>query len=602
MAGLILWLFYSTTVSALDVGSDFKRINIKDICEAFVANESFLNSPDVARELITSQQWQPCSEVKLSRGYTKDRLWIKIDFTNHNLEVETAYLNLFPSWITEISHYHFEGSTLKRWKNDGIAFPFHHREIPSSNIVLPLINEPGKPATTLLHVQTDLAFLIGGTLLSETEALKSGVTVNLINGILIGAIVMIGLYNLFIYFSLRDSNYLYYFLYNASMLLMLSVIYGFGYQFIWPDAVKFNTFLESAAGPFLGIFMSQFVRRFLDLSNVSKALDRILVFFILASALVVVLTMLPSLNDKTSVWSGVLAIIGAPVVLLAGVRALLKKQVSAGYFLVAWALSLISITLFGLMITGLLEFNLILFYSFGIGAVLEMLLLSFALANKIHVLQIEKAQAIDAVLQAEKEKSRSIALAAAQLEHKVSVRTHDLAQEKRRAEVLARTDPLTGLNNRRAFFEKGEKLFSGVRLSAGEKSLAVIMADIDHFKKINDRYGHSVGDVVITSVALKLLPCFLGNSVIGRIGGEEFAIAIEGFHFEEVVAKAEHARQMISQTLTEIANGKDVTATISLGVAQFSSEDQNIDETLARADMALYQAKEQGRNRVVSIP
>ncbi|MFQ3230833.1 MAG: diguanylate cyclase (GGDEF)-like protein, partial [Reinekea sp.] len=448
---------------------------------------------------------------------------------------------------------------------------------------------------------SNFSFLLGGEVVGETEMLRSVATLNFLNGLIIGSIAIISFYNLFIFLSIRDTNYFFYFLYSSSMFFMLSIIYGFGYQYLWPESIKFNSFMTTAAPPFNAIFMTLFVRKFLNLYRVSSLMDSILKFFMYASLVTIVVSAFPKFQNVATIWSGVLAVLGAPTVLVSGILALLKGEKSAKYFLIAWVLSILSMMLMGLMITGIIEFNFYLFYSFSLGIFLEMTLLSLALANKIHFLQLDKAEATAAVLKSEMELTKNLATAAAQLEYKVSIRTHDLAQEKRRAEVQARTDALTGLNNRRAFFEKGEKLFQSVREQNDSNLLTVIMVDIDFFKKVNDRYGHSAGDLVITSVALSLLPHFMGSSVVGRIGGEEFAVVIKGINSSLAEQLAEQARVATESREITSEDGQRMKVTISLGVAAYRATDQSVDETLARADIALYQAKESGRNKVVLL-
>jgi diguanylate cyclase (GGDEF)-like protein len=152
---------------------------------------------------------------------------------------------------------------------------------------------------------------------------------------------------------------------------------------------------------------------------------------------------------------------------------------------------------------------------------------------------------------------------------------------------LASVDPLTGVFNRRAFFERAERV--------RQTPYAAIMFDVDHFKDINDRCGHDVGDQVLRSIGCEAAK---QKGVVGRLGGEEFAILLEGADLEAAAASAEGLRIRLSE-LPFNADCCERSVTCSLGVAE-ARPGESIDQLLKRADAALYQAKQKGRDRVVA--
>ena len=157
---------------------------------------------------------------------------------------------------------------------------------------------------------------------------------------------------------------------------------------------------------------------------------------------------------------------------------------------------------------------------------------------------------------------------------------------------LAVTDSLTGMYNRRGFFELAAQ--PCLRAEQGAP-LCAIMADIDHFKLINDGYGHDAGDKAIFAVAHELMS---GPWHAGRIGGEEFALVLQGCRLAEAAATAEMLRARIA-ALRIPAGEATLALTCSFGISEWQAGD-NIDPLLKRADMALYEAKLAGRNRVVA--
>jgi diguanylate cyclase (GGDEF)-like protein len=158
---------------------------------------------------------------------------------------------------------------------------------------------------------------------------------------------------------------------------------------------------------------------------------------------------------------------------------------------------------------------------------------------------------------------------------------------------LSSTDPLTGLPNRRYFLEVARREVERVRRFGGLAS--VVMIDLDHFKTLNDTYGHATGDEALRSVARA---CRLRDiDVLARWGGEEFVAILPGTDQEGAFIVAEKLRSAVSEAQVEVGS-TNVTVTASFGVTQVWPHDKAIDEALARADGALYDAKKAGRNRV----
>ncbi|MGD9888820.1 MAG: GGDEF domain-containing protein [Halothiobacillaceae bacterium] len=173
----------------------------------------------------------------------------------------------------------------------------------------------------------------------------------------------------------------------------------------------------------------------------------------------------------------------------------------------------------------------------------------------------------------------------------------DISERKRmeaQLQELAKTDALTGLHNRRYFLNRLEE---GVaRSKRFAETGCVIMLDCDHFKQVNDRYGHAVGDEVLQGLASILRQNMRQTDVIGRIGGEEFAVLLNDANLDSALEWAERVRAAVAERYYH-AEGKRFVVTVSMGCASIrADDDENI--VLLRADQALYQAKQRGRNRV----
>lgn len=174
-------------------------------------------------------------------------------------------------------------------------------------------------------------------------------------------------------------------------------------------------------------------------------------------------------------------------------------------------------------------------------------------------------------------------------------RNLDAANE--RLEAMAVTDELTGAPNRRAVIRRFEDEFERSRRTG--EPLSVILIDIDEFKIINDTFGHAVGDVVLIEVVRRALDSLRSYDTFGRMGGEEFLVVAPGTASQTAERLTERLLESL-RTLPVNSGEHDIMVTASAGVATLKEDDAGIDAMLARADEALYRAKDEGRNRFVS--
>jgi len=171
----------------------------------------------------------------------------------------------------------------------------------------------------------------------------------------------------------------------------------------------------------------------------------------------------------------------------------------------------------------------------------------------------------------------------------------ELTRQADALEQLAAVDGMTGLNNRRNFLLLAESEWS--RFKRYGQPLALLMIDIDLFKSVNDTYGHDAGDEVIKAVAEILQSHKRASDIAGRLGGEEFALILPEATLDRAASAAERLRQLVADRVV-IADGRAISVTISIGVSVCHADTSGIDELLKQADVALYQAKLSGRNRV----
>jgi diguanylate cyclase (GGDEF)-like protein/PAS domain S-box-containing protein len=162
--------------------------------------------------------------------------------------------------------------------------------------------------------------------------------------------------------------------------------------------------------------------------------------------------------------------------------------------------------------------------------------------------------------------------------------------------VLATTDLLTELPNRRHFFARLTEEFARVQ-RLGNQHCSILMLDLDHFKRINDTYGHAMGDAVLQHFAQLMRKAFRSIDMAARVGGEEFAVILPGSDLAAARTSAERLREIVAKTPL-VQDGKTISVTVSIGAATMVPSDSEADQMLIRADEALYRAKENGRNQV----
>ncbi|MBN2896178.1 MAG: GGDEF domain-containing protein [Campylobacterales bacterium] len=184
------------------------------------------------------------------------------------------------------------------------------------------------------------------------------------------------------------------------------------------------------------------------------------------------------------------------------------------------------------------------------------------------------------------------------LEAEVRKRTIELEQANIKLQTLARTDALTGISNRRHFFELAERYFHIAKRN--QTTFSILALDIDHFKAINDRYGHPEGDELLKHFSATITSQLRKTDLFGRIGGEEFAIALQNTSLLQAEHLAEKIRRAIEELRVSGNTDEPIRCTISIGIAAIEPEDKHLTQMIKRADTALYKAKELGRNRIVT--
>lgn len=409
------------------------------------------------------------------------------------------------------------------------------------------------------------------------------------NGLYYGIVLALLCYNLVLWLMLRDAGYFWYLLHTCAFGVVLFTLNGYGFELLWPN----SAWLADASVPLsiclALIGMQLFSRSFLDL-RARWPLGNIACLCLVAffAALGVASLWLPysiaTPIASRAVLLGVVWIIAASVVMLhRGYR-------PARLFLLAWSMFLAGTTAFTLLAFGVLPQSFWTQYGVQIGSALELLLLSLALGRRYADLRDANIRIVqEANERLERgmiDRTRELRTTMAQLgEANVKLRDYSLR------------DPLTGLFNRRHFHDALQQALD----ACGDtmQPLALLLLDLDHFKRINDQYGHQTGDGCLVAAARAIEEIAQSRQgMAARFGGEEFVILLPGTDASLALHTAEAVRLRIQQTVVH-GPGHAIRMSASIGVHAIEGTRRVLPADAIRlADEALYRAKHDGRNCV----
>lgn len=519
-------------------------------------------------------------------GFERGNVWLRLTLQNPMPTVQRWVVVVEYTLLDAVDFYWVSDSDIEHTRG-GDRVPFHSRPLDIRHFNQTIDLTPGMIGTLYLRVRSESSVQVPIRIMTPEALAEHAYLQQFALGILYGVFVAMFLYNLILYASIRDPTILYYVLYLAFFALTQFSLNGLAFQYFWPDSPDWaNTaILVSIPAALLG--MSQFTRTFLALNVLSHWLDvgfRVvmgwLVFLLVASF---AFPYGPIIRLETAT-----VFVIVPMVFVAIVMGLRNGYRPAVFFATAWCILLVGIMAYASVSFGLLPKIFITEYGLQIGTALEMILLSFALAYRIKVLQ--------------EASRRTSAHARQQLEYEVRQRTSQLRETLAELEKAhdkqkeaSELDGLTRVKNRR-FLDRvlGQSLEQAAREETG---VGLIIFDLDHFKRVNDRFGHLAGDDClrrIAQIATRHATAVNGGHV-ARYGGEEFVVFVPRADLAAMLTLAEDMRLAMEAD----AAHNEAGCTASFGVVCVVPGEQcGVDTLIGWADRALYRAKRAGRNRV----
>ncbi len=482
--------------------------------------------------------------------------------------------------------------------------PFSARPFPHRNLVFPLrlTADPKAGATQTIYLRvTSQGNLTIPVMLWQHDALyqhdqRSYAGLSIYYGMLIA----LGLYNLLLFVAIGDLAFLAYVAFVACMVVGQASMNGFGNQFLWPDWPAWGNIALPSGMSATGLFGVIFTRLFLNTRRTAPRLDKVLIALIVACAFSAVSPVLISYKFG-AIFTSALGIVASVIITMSGIYSLRRGHPGARWFLIAWAVLLAGVAVLALRNLSWLPTNAFTLYSMQIGSAIEMLLLSFALADRINVMRREKDLATQEALDAKQMAVDTLRHSEQVLESRVAKRTHELEeanaqlrQKEKDLEHMTRHDMLTGLANRVLLDDRLESAIA--RAKRGGRGTAVLVIDLDKFKAINDNHGHAVGDDLLKGVAERLRQAVRESDTVARLGGDEFVIVLENLHDSKEALRI--ADKLLSEAVKPLQlDPGPVQVGLSIGIAFYPQNGTNSEELMKRADQAMYAAKAGGRNR-----
>ncbi|PVY70080.1 diguanylate cyclase [Tamilnaduibacter salinus] len=536
-----------------------------------------------------SNTWRAHAETVFNKGYGRSAWWLRWSLDNPTGTKLDRILSIDYPLLRDLRLYtRTDGESDWQQRRLGAALPFTERPLDSRYFAVPLSWEPGETRHFYLRVHSDSSLQVPLTISDPTRFNRRNATENILHGIYLGSLLAIGAYNLLLFIAIRDRNYLYYVGVVFSIAMLIATINGYTFRYLWPEATNWN---KQAIIVFFGLAVwcaAYFTRRFLRLWKYSRWMSNLAAIIGMCGLGMVALSGIISYYNAimTLLVITFFAIIYAVFV---AIYVWYRGQQAAIYYLLAWSFLLIGFLILVLSNGGFLPSNGLTRSAPMVGSFMEVLLLSFALAQRINIERQLRFAAQQEILDASKRHNR-------ELELRVQERTAELENANHRLNEMSITDRLTGLKNRRYLEEALCREIS--RANRNELPLSVVMIDLDHFKSLNDTYGHQGGDICLEHVGHILSNSIRDPDIAARYGGEEFALVLTEADSRGALKVLHRVRQALEKTRI-VHEGEELVFTLSSGVAsRLPDTPLTKDEMIRQADQALYRAKRQGRNQV----
>lgn len=543
------------------------------------------------RELPADIQWTSAKGHDLVFSHTDSVYWVRLNMRNSSSAQRLWYLKLNYPLLDEVTFWR-SGELAKPPMTTGDQHPFLSRGIDYRYFLLPVTLSAGEAQTITLRIQSSGALNVPLSLETPETTIAQSNHLTLIHGFFYGALLVFAVFNLLLFFSSGTGYYFYNAFYMAALGLFLFAMGGFANQYFWPDSTGFANTSIPMLMSIGSLAMTLFGRSFLEIQTNTIA-DKVLTGLALTSVGLFIMAFLLPYNKSIVLNTGIALMIIASLFIM-GIIRWRQGYSPAKWYVMAWSGMLVGALIYSMAAFGYLADFLAreIFMQAAVGT--QVVLLNYAMVQRWRLLN---KKLLDVEHNARTELELKVHERTAQLRSTM----RELEKANRQLATLSLNDALTGLHNRRHLDNLLPELCAESRRTGQPLTMALL--DADHFKAVNDSWGHEFGDRCLQHIAdILRRHVKRPRDVAIRFGGEEFAILLPGTAAEGALGVCKGILDDIASIHVPADDGTPVVLTMSAGTATLCPGDDERD-LFRRADEALYRAKATGRNRTEqSIP
>lgn len=506
-------------------------------------------------EVEKSNEFKPVESDVPNFGISTSTFWLKVQLKN-NTKKETYRIIVSQPSLDEIDFYQYDAKGEIKVVKGGECLPFSAREFFDPSYIYRIRLDTQQVTTVFFRIKSRDNFQVpmyisAAEVIFETNKIK-----DYIFGIFAGVMVVMLLYNTFLFITVRDKTYLYYIIYLATVILTQVSIQGYTFQYLWPNSPFMAQWSPFIFSPMVGVASAYFMRIFLNTAIFIPKLDKGFKYFTGLYILSVLLAIFGFFQISYALITTCASLLS--LYMMIGAFVIFKKDYKpARFFLLAWSMFLFGVTIYAMTNFGLLPINNFTFYMMPLGAALEVILLSLALADRINALKKEKEESQAEALRVSQQNQKLITEQNIVLEQKVHERTLELEETNEELNVT-----LTYLKDTQTQLVNAEKMASLGQLTAGiaheinnpinfvSANLKPLKTDISEIFEVMNRYE------TITP-------------------GEEVADKLKEIEKFKKQIDLDYLRQEISTLLAGIEDGAKRTAEIVSGLKNFSRLDES---------------------------
>lgn len=503
---------------------------------------------------LSKDAFVPLNKPISSNHFTDSAFWYQFKVQNSENMPLSRLIVFEPSWLDQINITVISPEGKVKNYQGGNTLPYEKRAIDHYLVNFKHSFEAGL-STVYVKVKTRDPFIVSISVMEESAFLMEESKNILWIGLIYGGVIAMLLYNLFLYFGIKERYYGFYVLYLFSFLLMNASYNGYTYMTLFSVYPEIQNWSQSVSVYFFVLTSLLFSRSFLNLEKYHAILYLITTYLIYAIVMIFIFSALFGGYSSHVLFSIFSVMFASAYIFAIALYSWMTGNRSARFFLMGATSGLIGAFVTALTVMSFIPYSYMTYKANDFGMYIDVVLLSLALTDRMKMTQEKK-------LQAEKE---------------------------------AKTDILTGLMNRRAYYEIS--ISENQRLQRYHRDFSIIMLDVDDFKEINDNYGHHEGDRVLKSVAFIIKDNMRENDHAFRLGGDEFLILLPESNEEQAYHVAERMRKEI-ENKKYLSDTYTYSISSSFGLSQFRDNDANLEAVARRADKALYRVKKSGKNRV----